>query len=300
MWKMENVSIWGLMGAALASLLSGCSAPSEADAQSVAQGLNVNSPDYYLCALQGSSCVATGAKYLAYGANSAWGYKGINRVYPNSFPCTDQGFGSDPAPGQNKSCWFANLGLSANANGSATVNGEVAYGANGAFTYKQVNGSYTCNNTFFGGDPTPGVVKACYVSLPGYGKVADENGFADICPHNAPCSSNAAAYGANGHFKFKIIPNSSFACNPGVFGGDPAPGVVKSCYLFGAGQGLGVRAQATTVPAPAAGHIWQAWYGSGMNGAFIYREFSTSFGCNDGVFGDPHVGVGKFCFTHQL
>lgn len=44
----------------------------------------------------------------------------------------------------------------------ATASGVVAYGANGVFSRKTINGSFRCDNATFG-DPSPGVAKACYL-----------------------------------------------------------------------------------------------------------------------------------------
>jgi hypothetical protein len=42
-------------------------------------------------------------------------------------------------------------------------NGTVAYGANGVFSYREATDGISCDNSTFGGDPTPNVFKSCYV-----------------------------------------------------------------------------------------------------------------------------------------
>lgn len=68
----------------------------------------------------------------------------------------------------------------ANEYGSFTVTGTrtVRYGANGSWITKVVpgllypNASVPCTNTFFGGDPTYGVIKACYIETTNQGSEA--------------------------------------------------------------------------------------------------------------------------------
>src|SRR5438132_204109 len=54
----------------------------------------------------------------------------------------------------------------ANENQSFTVSGTqlVRYGANSSWVQKNVSGTVPCTNAYFGSDPAPGIVKACYVA----------------------------------------------------------------------------------------------------------------------------------------
>jgi hypothetical protein len=109
----------------------------------------------------------------------------------------------------------------ANENGTCSFSGmqSVAYGANGAFSYRMPTNSIACNNASFG-DPIFGVAKACYRKLATH--CANENG---TCSFGG---TQSVAYGANGSFSYRIA-TGSIACNNATFG-DPIPGVVKSCY----------------------------------------------------------------------
>jgi hypothetical protein len=109
----------------------------------------------------------------------------------------------------------------ANENGTCSFSGmqSVAYGANGAFSYRMPTGSIACNNATFG-DPIYGVVKACYRKPATH--CANENW---TCSFSG---TQSVAYGANGSFSYRTA-TGSIACNNATFG-DPIVGVVKACY----------------------------------------------------------------------
>jgi hypothetical protein len=102
----------------------------------------------------------------------------------------------------------------------------VAYGADGAYYYKDVLGSVSCDNTTFGGDPAPNVQKACFsmADPPGYLYCVIEGG---TCPS---LDDSNIAYGADGRFYYKYGVSGSVPCNNATFGGDPAPYVQKACF----------------------------------------------------------------------
>jgi beta-glucanase (GH16 family) len=107
---------------------------------------------------------------------------------------------------------------------------DVAYGANGAFSYKYgVSGTITFNNVTFG-DPIPGVVKAGFYKLSaspvgpaGYTYAAGENGSFSL-----PGVSDVA-YGANGAFNYKYGVSGTITFDDATFG-DPIFGVVKAGF----------------------------------------------------------------------
>jgi hypothetical protein len=107
-------------------------------------------------------------------------------------------------------------------------NWVVAYGADGAYYYKGVGGSVSCDNTTFGGDPAPNVQKACFsmADPPGYLFCVVEGG---TCPF---LDNTDIAYGADGRFYYKYGVSGSVACNTATFGGDPAPYVQKACFTL--------------------------------------------------------------------
>ncbi|WP_460493973.1 hypothetical protein [Dactylosporangium cerinum] len=101
------------------------------------------------------------------------------------------------------------------------------YGARGAFGTRWNTGSIACDNATFG-DPIDGVVKGCYV------RSGAPAGFGTACSgEGGTCSFGGfrtVAYGAAGQYAYRSFTGGT-ACTAAAFGGDPAFGVVKSCYL---------------------------------------------------------------------
>jgi surface antigen len=105
---------------------------------------------------------------------------------------------------------------------------DVAYGANGRFSYRYgVSNGIDCNNATFG-DPISGVFKACYTKvsggMPAYTFCATENGRCSFS------GTHDVAYGANGRYTYRFGVVNGIDCNNAAFG-DPVPGAVKTCYL---------------------------------------------------------------------
>jgi secreted trypsin-like serine protease len=176
---------------------------------------------YVLCASENQSCSFSGTKNVAYGANGKFNYK----TATNGIACNNTTFG-DPIVGVVKACYIGPESYShcATENGRCNFSGtkNVAYGANGKFSYKTATNGIACNNTTFG-DPIVGVVKACYIGPKGYNHCAAENGRCSFS------GTKKVAYGANGKFSYKTATNG-IACNNTTFG-DPIVGVVKACYI---------------------------------------------------------------------
>jgi hypothetical protein len=105
---------------------------------------------------------------IAYGAPGGYVYQA---VAAGVVPCTTVAFGGDPAYGTLKSCYLPPQGgpsgyaFCASENGTCAVSGThtVAYGLNGAYSYRSVTGSVVCGNGVFG-DALYSVAKSCYVS----------------------------------------------------------------------------------------------------------------------------------------
>ncbi len=111
---------------------------------------------------------------------------------------------------------------------------DVAYGANGAFAYRErVSGSIDCTNGVFG-DPAYGVRKACYIRTVGGGQpdYTPPAGYRFCAWENERCTFSGTAdvaYGANGRFYYRRGISGGIDCNNGIFG-DPVVGVRKACY----------------------------------------------------------------------
>ena len=114
-------------------------------------------------------------------------------------------------------------------NGTCSVTGteEVAFGANGIYTYATESASVGCTDAVFG-DPDYGVAKSCYT-----GPVTTGPSGTTYCgPENSLCSfygTETVYFGAGSDWTSKTITGGS-PCTDAVFG-DPDYGVVKACYV---------------------------------------------------------------------
>ncbi len=110
----------------------------------------------------------------------------------------------------------------------------VRYGVDSRWVEKTVIGTVPCTNAFFGRDPAPDVVKACYAGAapapapppppppPPAGSLAAEGASFTVA---AP---TLVRYGAGTRWVQKTV-TGTVACTNAFFGTDPAPNVVKSC-----------------------------------------------------------------------
>ena len=114
---------------------------------------------------------------IAYGANGTFVYL-YNQT--SSVGCSNDAFGSDPAYGIAKKCFVqkvittpivdynppAGYSVAVNEWGTVIVTGKmnIAYGANGTFTYLyNQTSNVACTNDAFGKDPITGIAKKCFV-----------------------------------------------------------------------------------------------------------------------------------------
>ncbi|MEV6482709.1 alpha-L-rhamnosidase [Streptomyces sp. NPDC051576] len=188
-------------------------------------------------------------------------------------------------------------------NVSVTVNGTTVW-SNGTFTpasgitgasqddtYVYLTGvapgGYTVTATGLGNptasaDPaTTGALRAGYTRCGGEGATCSFTG------------TRSVAYGA-GTYTYKTA-TSGTACTNDSFGGDPAPNLVKSCYVADAGGPPGYTACAAengTCAVP--GYNRDVAYGA--NGNFAHQVTNGSVACTNAHFGDPIDGVAKSCY----
>jgi hypothetical protein len=121
----------------------------------------------------------------------------------------------------------------------------------------------------------------------GDAKCADENGRCEFT------GTRQVRYGASGSFVTQTF-SDGVDCNNTVFG-DPIVGVFKACYVVGG---------ASVPPAPVKcadengrcefTGTRQVRYGA--NDSYVRQTFTGGVDCNNSVFGDPLVGVGKACY----
>ncbi|HEY2694369.1 MAG TPA: trehalase family glycosidase [Pseudonocardiaceae bacterium] len=123
---------------------------------------------------------------------------------------------------------------------------------------------------------------------PGYTRCGAEG---DIC---TPNGTQVLAYGA-GAYSYQVITGPT-SCANGTFGGDPAPNLVKSCYLAPLGGPSGFTQCATeggTCQVNGTGDV-----AFGVNGAYRFMPVSGGVACTDAAFGaDPLVDKVKNCYV---
>jgi hypothetical protein len=172
----------------------------------------------------------------------------------------------------------------------------IAYGANGSFVYKTLAGgsAYGCNTgTFQQPDPAPGVTKACYFPLPDYLPGVSEGqslaSFAQFTPF---------AYGANGHF-FYGATDPTTTCSNGLFmGRDPAPGIVKTCYVLGNPVSERVAIEGHSYGDFGVGNL--VIYGNPFVPNFLYAGAQSGTCSNSFFGGDPAIGSLKSCWLDVI
>ncbi|TDD62687.1 hypothetical protein E1263_02935 [Kribbella antibiotica] len=142
--------------------------------------------------------------------------------------------------------------------------------------------SRTMNN---GGGGSPATA---YAELPaGYTQCAGEG---QTCSFSG---SRQVAYGA-GKYAYKTATGST-ACTAASFGGDPASGVLKSCYVAPLGGPAGWTQCAGEAGSCDPGGPATIAYGN--NGRFNYVTAQGPTACTNGMFGDPFFGVAKACYV---
>lgn len=249
---------------------------------------------YTRCAAEAGQCTFTGTRIVAYGAGT-YAYK----TATSSTDCTTAAFGRDPAANLVKSCYVAPIGgpngypLCAAEDATCTVSSprSVAYGANGAFSYRVLAAGAVCSNSTFG-DPLAGVVKACYLAPAG----PPAGGWTQCAAENGTCaaiSGQPVAYGAYGSFTYATA-TGNMACTNATFG-DPLSNVAKACYTrTGSPSGYVTTCAAEAGTCSFSGTQTVAY---GARGVFRYKSFTGTATCSNGAFGsDPIFGVAKSCY----
>jgi hypothetical protein len=124
---------------------------------------------------------------------------------------------------------------------------------------------------------------------PGYTFCATEGG---TC---TPSTTQVLAYGA-GSYDYRAASGAT-ACSASSFGGDdPAPGVLKSCYLAPTGGPAGYTSCAAENGTCSVDGTREVAYGA--NGAFRFEVATGSVACTNTAFGsDPLFGTAKSCYV---
>ena len=209
----------------------------------------------------------------------------------------------------------------ADENGTCSFSGtaSVAYGASGSFNYGTFTNSAGCNNTTFGGDPDPGIVKACYYQIAG-GPTSTPTRTPTVGPSATPtrtptstptplsaswtnCANEGSTcsfsgtlvvrYGANSSYYYRTATNS-IACDNTTFGGDPIPNTVKHCDTSPQPPNNGWTSCASENGTCSFSGTKAVAYGA--NGTFYYQNATSSIACNNATFGDPIPNTAKTCY----
>ena len=180
---------------------------------------------------EGQSFTVNGTQTVRYGSGSNW----VTRTLSGSGVCSNEFFGSDPAPGVVKECqvigsasapptWttIAGEGESFMVSGTQTVR----YGSGSSWVTRTLTGGGVCSNEFFGNDPAYGVVKACQVAAAGA-----STDWTRIAAEGQPFSvdgTRTVRYGSGSAWISTSVSGGG-TCSNGFFGSDPLYGVVKEC-----------------------------------------------------------------------
>ncbi|WP_328615114.1 serine/threonine protein kinase [Amycolatopsis sp. NBC_00355] len=111
----------------------------------------------------------------------------------------------------------------------------------------------------------------------------------------SPSGTQVIAFGA-GTYSYQVITGPAL-CSSATFGGrDPAPGILKSCYLAPLGGPGGYTSCATDKATCTVDGTREVAFGA--NGAFRFKTITGETDCIATAFGgDPLVGVPKNCYT---
>ncbi|WUH87813.1 serine/threonine protein kinase [Amycolatopsis sp. NBC_00438] len=111
----------------------------------------------------------------------------------------------------------------------------------------------------------------------------------------SPSGTQVIAFGA-GTYSYQVITGPAL-CSSATFGDrDPAPGILKSCYLAPLGGPGGYTSCATDKTTCTVDGTREVAFGA--NGAFRFKTITGETDCIATAFGgDPLVGVPKNCYT---
>jgi chitodextrinase len=246
-----------------------------------------------LCAAEGGNCVLPFGVVadVSYGAGSLFAVK---RNVSGSVPCTNQYFGADPAPGKLKSCYYTAVNQGSNIAPTVTMTSPTASGTYSAGAVVTVAATASDSDgsiaqvEFFDGTTSLGVATSAPYSL-SWTAALGAHSFTARATDNlgaqttsAPvalsisngsnvvlCAAEGAtcalppgtvadvSYGASGLFAVKRSLSGNVPCTNSFFGGDPAPGKLKSCYYTAVNQGSNI-APTVVLTSPTASGTYSA------------------------------------------
>jgi hypothetical protein len=170
---------------------------------------------------------------VRFGAARSW----VTKTMSGTGTCSVGFFGSDPAPGTAKTCQVDPASGTPNwvalAQEGQTFNVGthqwVRYGAEPHWKTATLTGQGNCSSSFFGTDPSPGVVKSCQYDpnsgAPIWTKVANEGSSFTLA------QNQIVRYGSGSSWTEMAMAAGPGLCSNSTFGVDPDPGVAKECDL---------------------------------------------------------------------
>lgn len=157
----------------------------------------------------------------------------------------------------------------------------VKYGIETSWKYKELSGTFGCNNGTFGQNQSE---SSCWIKNHTYSwkQCSTENGTCEVS------AASIIRYGADNRWTYQYK-TENVSCSNSVFG-DPAGGASKSCFIL----------EDNTWRHCANQNGECKFLGSsivryGVEGKFNYRFSNGDIDCNDTQFGDPFYGKSKSC-----
>ncbi|NHZ80135.1 hypothetical protein F2P44_12725 [Massilia sp. CCM 8695] len=201
----------------------GSAAAPIANATTMGMAAAASTTQWTFCANENSRCVFNGNQTVRYGAGNRF----VSKTLGWGASCNTATFG-DPAPGVAKHCEVTSTWEACGVEGGQCAFGDtrtVRYGSGTSFMSKTATGGVACNSNVFG-DPTPGIAKRCDKAQVTWTLCATEGGRCNFS------GTNAVLFGAEGKY-YTYTKTDGVDCTVGAMA-NPAPGLVKSCYIPGA------------------------------------------------------------------
>ncbi|MBW8844399.1 MAG: hypothetical protein JF607_05435 [Burkholderiales bacterium] len=249
--------------------------------------------DGILCAVENATCAlpAGAVADVSYGAS---GQFAVKRGLTGNVPCTNSYFGGDPAPNKLKSCYYTLVNQGNNMAPTVALTSPTAsgsYSAGSAITLSAAasdSDGTIAKVEFFDGATSLGVATAAPYSASWIGTLGSHSFTARatdnlgaqttstpvavsittganvvLCANeNGTCALPSGgvadvSYGAEGLFAVKRNLTGNVPCTNSYFGGDPAPGKLKSCYYTLVNQGNN-QAPTVAMTSPTASGSYSA------------------------------------------
>jgi hypothetical protein len=237
---------------------------------------------------EGQSFSVPNSTVVQYGAGTTF----ASPTLSGNVVCGNAVFG-DPLPGVVKACYVQTAAATGTAPASGTKLASeggsftlpaatiVAYGSDPNWVELPLSGTVVCSNGTFGRDPYPNVLKGCFSkgaatsggTTPAAGALIANEGASFTL-----ASSTVVKYGVGSSWVKLTV--SGGQCTNAFFGSDPAPGILKACFVDSASTTPPVVEVPPTTIAPVAGDVID---GSGNVSATAYRSMAALLSKDAGI-----------------